>query len=158
MWIEGGKTGPVKRSHYRGQCSLSQARLRPADWRMGKVSRVEQVTGWRSIFTHVRWECLLQTSSGGIARERGSQTRARGNEAGTLPLGHYARGQQSPPRGGSTSFERGETKVRPIGSKLGRSSVHTRFSRTSAVWGPSGRIVENWRPIIRGRVSSIRSQ
>ena len=131
MWIEGGETGPVEHSHYRGQRSSSQARLRPADWRMGKVGRVEQVTGWHSVFTRVRWECVLQASSGGIARERGSQAPARGDEARTLPLEYYTRGQQSPPRGGSTSLER-ETKFHPIVNKLGRGS--STLTSVEQVW------------------------
>ena len=137
MWIEGGETGPVERSHYRGQRSSSQARLRPADWRMGKVGRVEQVTGWHLVFTCVCWECILQTSSGGITREWGSQAPAQGNEARTLPLEYYARGQQSPPRGGSTSLE-WETKFHPIVNKLGRglstlASVEQVWSENQAV-------------------------
>ena len=158
MWIEGGETGPVERSHYRGQCSSSQARLRPADWRMGKVGRVEQVTGWHSVFTHIRQECVLQTSSRGITREWGSQMWAQGDKARTLPLEYYTREQWSLPWGRSTSFEQEQTKIHLIVSKLGRGLVHTHFSWTSTVWGSSGRVVKNWRPIIRGRVSSIRSQ
>ena len=140
MWIEGGKTGPVERSHYRGQHSLSQARLRPADWRMGKVGRVEQVTEWHSAFTHIRWECVLQTSSGGITRERGSQVPARGDEARTLPLEYYTRGQQSPPWGGSTSLER-ETKFHPIVNKLGRGS--STLASVEQVWSEDQAVVSS---------------
>ena len=62
---------------------------------------------------------------------------ARGDEARTLPLKYYARGQQLPPQGGSTSLER-ETKFHPIVNKLGQglstlASVEQVWSEDQAV-------------------------
>ena len=65
---------------------------------------------------------------------------AQGDEARTLPLEYYTRGQQSLPQGGSTSLER-ETKFHPIVNKLGQGS--STLTSVEQVWSEDQAVVSS---------------